>query len=125
MKLNYARSLINTLTQKIRLLGLRNGHLSRASIFAPWPILHALTLAACNSGLAPQPDKGQRGHNGGVWEWSSTPMDAHEGYLSSRIYPGYSKDFFDGLHHVVVSLRSRLDVPRVRTVPESFFFVLS
>jgi hypothetical protein len=60
-------------------------------------------LTAYDSGLAPQPGKGQRGHNGGVWEWSSSTMDAHEGYLPSRIYPGYSSDFFDGSHNVVVS----------------------
>jgi formylglycine-generating enzyme required for sulfatase activity len=43
------------------------------------------------------------GHNGGVWEWTDTPFDGYEGFVPSVIYPGYSADFFDGKHFVVVS----------------------
>jgi formylglycine-generating enzyme required for sulfatase activity len=28
------------------------------------------------------------GHNGGVWEWTSTTFDQHEGFSSSELYPG-------------------------------------
>ncbi|CED82772.1 Histidine-specific methyltransferase, SAM-dependent [Phaffia rhodozyma] len=49
------------------------------------------------------------GHNGGVWEWTSTPMKGHPaqqvvggGYVPSELYPGYSSDFFDEVHHVVL-----------------------
>ncbi|EST09822.1 Histidine-specific methyltransferase, SAM-dependent [Kalmanozyma brasiliensis GHG001] len=42
------------------------------------------------------------GHNGGVWEWTSTPFLAYDGFQSSALYPGYSSDFFDGKHSVVV-----------------------
>lgn len=48
------------------------------------------------------PSRNQAPHNGGVWEWTSTIMDQHEGYQPSILYPGYSSDFFDGLHHVVL-----------------------
>lgn len=48
-------------------------------------------------------DGGMRGHNGGVWEWTSTKFDEHLGFVASELYPGYSADFFDGCHHVVVS----------------------
>lgn len=42
------------------------------------------------------------GHNGGVWEWTSTPLEGYEGFVPSGLYPGYSADFFDGKHFVVV-----------------------
>ncbi|RCI06706.1 hypothetical protein CU098_013766, partial [Rhizopus stolonifer] len=42
-------------------------------------------------------------HNlGDVWEWTETVWDMHEGFEASTIYPGYSADFFDGKHHVVL-----------------------
>jgi formylglycine-generating enzyme required for sulfatase activity len=47
------------------------------------------------------------GHNGGVWEWTSTPLAGYPGYVASELYPGYSSDFFDEKHFVVV----RLSVP--------------
>lgn len=43
------------------------------------------------------------GHNGGVWEWTSTPLAPLQGYAPSKLYPGYSSDFFDSKHFVVVS----------------------
>lgn len=42
------------------------------------------------------------GHNGGVWEWTSTSLDGLAGYAASELYPGYSSDFFDGKHYVVL-----------------------
>jgi tRNA-specific adenosine deaminase 2 len=42
------------------------------------------------------------GHNGGVWEWTSTLFAEYEGFQSSTLYPGYSSDFFDGKHSVVL-----------------------
>jgi formylglycine-generating enzyme required for sulfatase activity len=47
------------------------------------------------------------GHNGGVWEWTSTPLAGYPGYVPSELYPGYSADFFDGKHYVVVSQSER------------------
>jgi hypothetical protein len=44
-----------------------------------------------------------RGHNGGVWEWTSTVFDGYEGFEPSTLYPGFSADFYDTLHNVVVS----------------------
>lgn len=42
-------------------------------------------------------------HNlGDVWEWTETIWDSHEGFEASDIYPGYSADFFDGKHRVVL-----------------------
>jgi formylglycine-generating enzyme required for sulfatase activity len=46
------------------------------------------------------------GHNGGVWEWTSTPLAGYPGYVPSELYPGYSADFFDDKHFVVVSSSS-------------------
>ncbi|KAG8868209.1 hypothetical protein FRB97_002624, partial [Tulasnella sp. 331] len=47
-------------------------------------------------------DDESRGHNGGVWEWTSTIWDTHERFKPSTLYPGYSSDFFDGKHQVVL-----------------------
>ena len=44
------------------------------------------------------------GHNGGVWEWTTTPLAGYPGYVPSELYPGYSADFFDDKHFVVVCL---------------------
>lgn len=71
---------------------------------------------------------GGKGHNGGVWEWTSTILEKHEGFVNSDLYPGcvlvawkppfdlnwlctrYSADFFDGKHQVVVSNSYYLDI---------------
>ncbi|SPO19840.1 related to TAD2 - tRNA-specific adenosine deaminase 2 [Ustilago trichophora] len=42
------------------------------------------------------------GHNGGVWEWTSTIFAEYQGFQNSALYPGYSSDFFDGKHSVVL-----------------------
>lgn len=39
---------------------------------------------------------------GNVWEWTSTVWNYYDGFLSSQLYPGYSSDFFDGKHRVVL-----------------------
>ncbi|EAU85926.1 DUF323 domain-containing protein [Coprinopsis cinerea okayama7 len=53
-----------------------------------------------------------RGHNGGVWEWTSTVFDQVDGFRPSALYPGYSMDFFDGKHQVVLG-GSYATVPRI------------
>ncbi|KAG6865949.1 hypothetical protein C0991_010204 [Blastosporella zonata] len=45
-----------------------------------------------------------KGSNGGVWEWTSTLFDTHEGLSPTNLFTGYSTDFFDTKHHVVVRL---------------------
>lgn len=39
---------------------------------------------------------------GSLWEWTSSDFDNYDGFVQSVLYPGYSKDFFDGLHNVVL-----------------------
>ncbi|KAI0081533.1 DUF323 domain-containing protein [Panus rudis PR-1116 ss-1] len=56
--------------------------------------------------------KDLKGHNGGVWEWTSTVLDKHEGFVPSRLYPGYSTDFFDSHHQVVIG-GSYATIPRL------------
>ncbi|KAG6331966.1 hypothetical protein ID866_7120 [Astraeus odoratus] len=53
-----------------------------------------------------------KGHNGGVWEWTSTVMDNHAGFVTSSLYPGYTSDFFDGAHNVVLG-GSYATIPRI------------
>jgi len=55
---------------------------------------------------------GGRGSNGGVWEWTSTVFDKVDGFVPSKLYPGYSMDFFDGKHQVVLG-GSYATIPRI------------
>jgi formylglycine-generating enzyme required for sulfatase activity len=45
-----------------------------------------------------------KGSNGGVWEWTSTTFDSHDGLVPTEFFIGYSTDFFDTKHQVVVSI---------------------
>ncbi|KAF5583029.1 TAD2-tRNA-specific adenosine deaminase 2 [Fusarium pseudocircinatum] len=39
---------------------------------------------------------------GGVWEWTSSSLERHEGFEPMSLYPLYTTDFFDGKHNVVL-----------------------
>ena len=39
---------------------------------------------------------------GGVWEWTSSSLRSHEGFEPMTMYPGYTADFFDEKHNVVL-----------------------
>ncbi|KAK3353194.1 C-type lectin protein [Lasiosphaeria hispida] len=39
---------------------------------------------------------------GGVWEWTSTVLRPWEGFTPMRLYPGYTADFFDDKHNIVL-----------------------
>ncbi|TIB98791.1 hypothetical protein E3Q17_02884 [Wallemia mellicola] len=67
-----------------------NDHAGANVSFANW---HPIPPAA--------PSETGKGHNGGVWEWSSNTFEKLEGYEASNLYPGYSSDFYDGAHYVV------------------------
>ncbi|KAK7022115.1 DUF323 domain-containing protein [Favolaschia claudopus] len=71
--------------------------------FRNWHPIPATTGAGRN---------GEKGGNGGVWEWTSTVFDKYEGYQQSVLYPGYSADFFDGAHQVVLG-GSYATIPRI------------
>ena len=53
---------------------------------APENVLTFLNYSA-TTGLS---INGGKGHNGGVWEWTSTVMEEHEGFVQSKLYPGYA-----------------------------------
>lgn len=64
---------------------------------------HPVPPALPSSLLDSKPNApGLPGHNGGVWEWTSTAFDSYEGFQASILYPGYSADFHDGKHDVVL-----------------------
>lgn len=39
---------------------------------------------------------------GGVWEWTSSLLEKHDGFEPMELYPGYTADFFDGKHNVTL-----------------------
>jgi len=39
---------------------------------------------------------------GGVWEWTSTVLEKHEGFQPMEQYPAYTADFFDGKHNITL-----------------------
>ncbi|KAI1205698.1 C-type lectin protein [Annulohypoxylon truncatum] len=43
-----------------------------------------------------------RAEMGGVWEWTSTTLRPHEGFKPLALYPGYTADFFDEKHNIVL-----------------------
>jgi L-histidine Nalpha-methyltransferase / hercynylcysteine S-oxide synthase len=78
-------------------------------------------LTGCNVGFkhwvpVPVTNSGERlrgqGDMGGLWEWTSTPLAAFEGYKPMDLYPGYSADFFDNKHNICVG-GSWATVPRI------------
>ncbi|KAJ7072579.1 C-type lectin protein [Mycena amicta] len=58
-----------------------------------------------------------RGSNGGVWEWTATRFDTHDGLVPTKLFTGYSTDFFDTKHQTVLGA-SYATIPRLgrRTV---------
>lgn len=54
----------------------------------------------------PVTDRGNRlcgqGDMGGVWEWTSSALTQQEDFQPMELYPGYTADFFDGKHNVVL-----------------------
>ncbi|KAF8908854.1 DUF323 domain-containing protein [Gymnopilus junonius] len=71
--------------------------------FRNWHPVPATTGGERNNG---------KGTNGGIWEWTSTEFDKFDGFVTSKLYPGYSTDFFDGKHHVVLG-GSSVTPPRI------------
>lgn len=39
---------------------------------------------------------------GGVWEWTSSVLRKWDGFEPMAIYPGYTNDFFDEKHNIVL-----------------------
>ena len=39
---------------------------------------------------------------GGVWEWTSSVLRSWEGFKPLDLYPGYTADFFDEKHNIVL-----------------------
>ncbi|KAJ3109264.1 hypothetical protein HDU97_007758 [Phlyctochytrium planicorne] len=58
------------------------------------------------------PQDSRKGIVGNGWEWTDTVLEEHEGFESSPLYPGYTSDFFDGKHNVVLG-GSWATVPRI------------
>lgn len=71
----------------------------------------------CCSATAGLEERNGCGTNGNVWEWTSTVFDTHPGFEGTSIFPGYSSDFYDGVHHVVVRVTSLTSIVFSLTCP--------
>lgn len=98
-----------------------NGHLSEngvatsptssSSSRSVDPHRHFVDLQGCNVGLQNwhpvpvTPFGGKlcgRSELGGLWEWTSSALQRHEGFDAGKLYPAYTDDFFDGKHNIVL-----------------------
>ena len=50
--------------------------------------VHYLSLTGLFRSTTGGEKDGGRGHNGGVWEWTSTVFNRYEGFVPSKLYPG-------------------------------------
>ncbi|ORZ35066.1 hypothetical protein BCR44DRAFT_124925 [Catenaria anguillulae PL171] len=60
-----------------------------------------LRLAPMPMSVAASPEKAFA-YAGNVWEWTASPFLGQDGFVADQRYPGYSADFFDGKHSVVL-----------------------
>lgn len=57
---------------------------------------HPVSVTAQGARLGGQCDMG------GLWEWTSTTLTRHDGFEPMNLYPGYTADFFDDKHNIVL-----------------------
>lgn len=67
---------------------------------------HPVSVAEKGGKLCGQSDLG------GVWEWTSTVLEKHDGFEPMELYPAYTADFFDGKHNVTLG-GSWATIPRI------------
>lgn len=57
---------------------------------------HPMPITANGDRLAGQAEMG------GGWEWTSSALQKWDGFTPMSLYPGYTADFFDGKHNIVL-----------------------
>ncbi|KAL7627451.1 Ergothioneine biosynthesis protein 1 [Parahypoxylon ruwenzoriense] len=57
---------------------------------------HPVAVTANGNRLAGQAEMG------GVWEWTSSVLTPYDGFKPTALYPGYTADFFDNKHNIVL-----------------------
>jgi formylglycine-generating enzyme required for sulfatase activity len=57
---------------------------------------HPVAVTARGNKLAGQAEMG------GVWEWTSSVLRPWDGFAPMSLYPGYTSDFFDEKHNIVL-----------------------
>jgi formylglycine-generating enzyme required for sulfatase activity len=57
---------------------------------------HPVPVTSKGSSLAGQSEMG------GVWEWTSSVLRPWDGFEAMPLYPGYTADFFDEKHNIVL-----------------------
>lgn len=67
---------------------------------------HPVSVAEKGGKLCGQADLG------GVWEWTSTVLEKHDGFEPMELYPAYTADFFDGKHNITLG-GSWATLPRI------------
>lgn len=86
-----------------------NGHLTQSGVYESPPLFE--DLAGRNVGFRSwHPSSVRtaggrllgRGETGGAWEWTSSELARHDGFVPAKLYPEYTADFFDGKHNVAL-----------------------
>ncbi|PNS18429.1 Ergothioneine biosynthesis protein 1 [Sphaceloma murrayae] len=67
---------------------------------------HPMPVSHLGNRLAGQSDMG------GLWEWTSTTLRPWDGFEAMHLYPGYTADFFDEKHNIVLG-GSWATLPRI------------
>jgi gamma-glutamyl hercynylcysteine S-oxide synthase len=96
-------------------------HRAFESAPAPRPQRDNFDFVAWN----PSPVSGSNGDlfqlAGNGWEWTSVPFEGFPGFKAFPHYPGYSADFFDGVHFVLKGASPVTPAPLVRTSFRNWF----
>jgi iron(II)-dependent oxidoreductase len=83
--------------------------------FERWDPAPVHAFPAARSGF------GVDGVMGNGWEWTSSPFEPFSGFQAFEFYPGYSANFFDGLHYVMKGASMRTAASMLRSSFRNWF----
>jgi ergothioneine biosynthesis protein EgtB len=96
-------------------------HRAFESASAPRPDRDNFDFVSWNPSPVSGPNRGLFQLAGNGWEWTSVPFGGFPGFKPFPHYPGYSADFFDGVHFVLKGASPVTPAPLVRTSFRNWF----